>query len=134
MVVLGSLRVSILVHFTCLLALGTILLCYGLALSYKHVHFWPIPMISDCAVKPPEMFPFRLGLVTSALLIGLVNLSIYLAAVPKSLLALLFGVTASMCLAVVGVVNEKEAGKVHSGKISGQPHPLLLNYVSSCDN
>ncbi len=129
--VLGSLRASILIHITALLGLGTMLLCYTLALSFKHVKLWPIPMISDCAVESPEKFPFRLGMVTFALLMALGNLVVYLAAVPRSKLALVFGVTACMCLAVVGVVNEEEASKVHSSKYQSQPRPTfaLLYYT-----
>lgn len=97
------------------LGLGTILLCYGLAVHYKHVPVW-LPMISDCALKPPEKYPFRLGLVTTSLLVALEGLVIYLAAVPRSRAALGLSTAACLLLSVVGVVNSQEASKVHSGE------------------
>lgn len=120
-VVLGEIKAGFIVHFTTLFSLGTILLCYFLAVAYKHVPLW-LPMISDCAIKQPEMFPFRFGVVTSSLLLALGSLLIFVAAVPRSILALTFGVLGSLCLGVVGVVNEVEASKVHS---SEQPHLFL---------
>lgn len=116
MIVLGGVKVSFFVHFTVLLCLGTILSCYSLALAYGHVQLWPVPMISDCAVKPPEMFPFRLGIVSSALLMALQSVLIFLAGVPRSRAAMVLGVMGCLALAVVGVVNEQEATKVHSSK------------------
>lgn len=115
MIVLGRIKASTIVHFTALLGLGTISLCYVLAASLKHVKPW-LPMISDCAVLPPEEFPFRFGVLTTALLMAGESLIIYLAAVPKSKVALGLGVVASLCLGVVGVVNEEEASKLHSSK------------------
>lgn len=116
MIVLGGVKVGFVVHFSAILSLGTILSCYCLALAYGHVKLWPVPMISDCAVKPPEMFPFRLGIVTSALLMALQSVVIFLAGVPRSKIAMVLGVVGSLALAVVGVINEDEASKVHSGK------------------
>ena len=110
------------VHFTAGLGLGTILLCYVLAVAYGHVPAW-LPMISDCAVRAPEKFPFRFGLVTTSLLLALENVIVYLAAVPRSAIAMLLGLVASLCLGIVGVVNEDEASKVHSGETS--PSHLL---------
>ena len=123
MIVLGGIRVGYVVHFAGLLGIGTILSCYGLALHYGHVKLWPVPMISDCAVKPPEMFPFRLGIVTTAMLMALQSVIIFLAAVPRSKVALVLGVVANFALAVVGVVNEDEASRVHSS----EPQPALAS-------
>lgn len=116
MIVLGGVKVGYVVHSAALLGFGTILSCYFLALLRGHVCLWPVPMISDCAVLPPEMFLFRLGIVTTALLMALQNVIIFLAGVPRSKIAVVLGVSASLALAVVGVVNECEASKVHSSE------------------
>lgn len=116
MIVLGGVKVGYVIHFAALLDFGTILGCYFLALSNGHVSLWPVPMISDCAVLPPEMFLFRLGFVTMALLMALQSVIIFLAGVPRSKVAVVLGVLASLALAVVGVVNEREASKVHSSE------------------
>jgi len=72
-------------------------------------------MISDCAVTSPEKFLFRYGVLTASLLMGCESVVIYLAAVPRSKVALGLGVLASLCLGIVAVDNETEASKVHSG-------------------
>lgn len=122
---LGEIKASIVVHGAGFFGLGTILLCYALALGFHHVPLW-LPMISDCAVAPPEMFFFRFGLMSAAWLIALQNVVVYLAAVPRSLPALGLSLASSLCLGTVAVVNEKEASKVHSGKLVASPaHPYL---------
>jgi hypothetical protein len=120
--ILGEVRVGYVFHTGVLLAVGTLLACYTLALSFGHVRLWPVPMISDCAVLPPEMFPFRLGVVLSAVLMALQNVMVFIAGVPRSKVAVVFGVAASFGMAVVGVVNEKEASKVHSSKLHAHLH------------
>lgn len=126
--VLGQVKVSWLIHFNALLGLGTFLLCYSLAQIYGHVSLWPVPMISDCAVRSPEKFPFRLGIVTTALLMGLISVLIFLSSVSRSKIAVVLGVLGSLPLAVVGVVNEEEASKVHSGRpISAAAAPPPFN-------
>lgn len=116
MIVLGRIKTSFVVHATTILSLGSILLCYCLALYRGHVELWPVPMISDCGVLPPEKYPFRLGIITSALLMALCCVVIYVAGVPRSKPALVLGVTACLFLSVTGTINEKEASKVHSGE------------------
>ena len=118
MIVLGRLKASFIIHFASLFGLSNILLCYILAVLYKHVPLW-LPMISSCAVEPPEKYIFRLGLVTTSLLIALVNVMIFVAAVPRDKLALTLSVVSCLALSVVGVVNEKEVPILHSGKESG---------------
>ena len=114
MTTLGSLKASFVFHFTSTVGLCTVVLCYTLAVSFKHVKPW-LPMFSDCAVMSPEMFPFRFGVLTTAMLMGCESVVIFLAAAPRSRSALWLGVLASLCLGVVAVVNMKEAPKVHSG-------------------
>ena len=112
--VLGELKATVVIHLSAVFGIGTILLCYSIAVYKHHVPVW-LPMISDCAVAPPEMFPFRLGLLTAAWLMALQNVIVYLAGVPRSLLAAVLAEIGCLCLAVVSVVNENEAGRVHSG-------------------
>ena len=117
MAVLGRLPLNLLFHVGVLLPTTTILLCYTLAASLGHVPAW-LPMISDCAVFPPEKYPFRWGMVLSAALIGAQSVLVYGADKPysKSKVALVLGVLASLCLSVIGVVNEEEDNTVHSGE------------------
>ncbi len=123
MIVLGGVKVNLLVHLATIVGLGTIILCYCIALALGHVKLWPVPMISDCAVSPPEKYPFRLGIVTAAWLMALENVFIFLAGVPRSKIALGLGLVACLGLGVVGVVNEKEASKVHSSELSNLMSP-----------
>lgn len=117
MVVLGRVPVNVFIHFGVLVFLGTILLCYILAVSLHHVPAW-LPMISDCAVQAPEKYPFRWGFMVGSTLLGAESVIIYGADKPysKSKLALVMGVLASFGLSVVGVVNEDEDNLIHSSK------------------
>ena len=65
MVTSCSFPAPLLGYLSGVICIGTIVICYVLAASLKHVHPW-LPMISACAVYFPEMFVFRLGLVLSA--------------------------------------------------------------------
>jgi len=103
-----------------LLATTTILLCYTLAVSLGHVPAW-LPMISDCAVYPPEKYPFRIGMIISSCLIYLSALFFYFYIGFKSTTksawdkpAIVLAGIASTGLAVVGAVNEDEDMRVHS--------------------
>lgn len=119
MIVLGKISVNLFIHFGALVFLGTILLCYILAVSLHHVPAW-LPMISDCALLAPEKYPFRWGFMVGSALLGVQSLLIYGADKPysKSKLALFTGVVAAFCLSVVGVVNEEEDNIIHSGKLT----------------
>lgn len=118
MAVISSIPMVIVTHFGALETLGTVLLCYTLAVSLGHVPAW-LPMISDCAVQPPEKYPFRLGLVVSSMVLGLNTVVVYYSdrAFSKSKLCLILGTVASAGLSIVAVVNEKENNTVHSGTI-----------------
>lgn len=116
MATVGRLRASTVFHVKCVLGLSTIILCYILAVSFKHVRSAWLPMISDCAVLSPEKFFFRYGVLTAALLMICESVIIYLAAVPRSKVALVLGSLSALCLGVVAVDNEREAPSVHSGK------------------
>ena len=95
--------------------LSTIFVCYGIAVYLGHVPAW-LPMISDCAVLPPEKYLFRLGIVTGAILLAVNSNLIYHAdkSFSHSKLGLVLGTMAAVALATVGVVNEKENNSIHS--------------------
>ena len=115
--IIGKVPVNVFIHAAALEILVTILLCYTLAVSLGHVPVW-LPMISDCAVYPPEKYPFRWGFVVGATLMGVQNVLIFGADKPysKSKTSLVLGLLASFCLSVVGVVNEEEDNLIHSGE------------------
>lgn len=104
-------------HFGALETIGTVLLCYTIALSLGHVPAW-LPMISDCAVQSPERYPFRIGILVGALVLGFNTVVFYKAdrAFSNSKLCLFLGVVGAAGLGIVAVVNEKENNPVHSGK------------------
>ena len=114
MKVLGSIRLSTLIHVGNLGCLATILICYGLAVSLGHVKPW-LPMISDCAVYSPEKYPFRFGVALSSFLIGAHILMVHVAK-GYSKISLFIGLLASLSLGIISVVNEEENSKVHDGK------------------
>ena len=117
MAVLGTLQLSVLFHTGVLVIAGTILLCYVLAVSLRHVPVW-LPMISDCQVFPPEKYFSRWGILVGAALLGAQNVLIYGAnkSYSKSKASLVLGLVAAFCLSVVAVVNEAENNTIHSGK------------------
>ena len=95
--------------------LTTIFVCYGVAVYLGHVPAW-LPMISDCAVLPPEKYFFRLGMVTGAIFLAIDSKLIYHAdkSFTYSKTCLILGIIASIGLSIVGVVNEKENNTIHS--------------------
>ena len=117
--VLEKLPVNAVFHVGVVLPLGTIFLCYTVATSLDHVPVW-LPMISDCAVLPPEKYPFRWGIVLSAAIFAGQSVLLYGADRPysRSKVALFLGLLTSFCLSVVGVVNEAEDNTIHSSKNS----------------
>ncbi len=148
MQVLSKVSLAVFIHTAALVMLGTIFLCYGLAVGLGHVPAW-LPMISDCAVLSPEKYPFRLGFVVGAALIATQVVMTYNADRPysKSKTSLILGLVASLGLAIVGVVNEQECNPVHSGRLrllislnfgtvikrsSPPPPPQALLWCSLC--
>ena len=117
MEVLATLPLPLVIKFGTGLIAGTILLCYGLAVGLGHVQAW-LPMISDCAVEAPERYPFRMGFVVGAFVLGLEAVAVYNSdrVFSKNKLCLYSGCIASFGLGIVGVVNEKENNTVHSGE------------------
>lgn len=98
--------------------LSTIFVCYGTAVYLGHVPAW-LPMISDCAVLPPEKYFFRLGIVTGAIFLAIDSKLMYHAdkSFTYSKLGLILGTIAAIGLSVVGVVNEKENNGIHSSLV-----------------
>ena len=99
------------------IVLSTIFVCYGIAVSLGHVPAW-LPMISDCAVLPPEKYIFRLGIVIGSVFLAMDSILIYNAdkSYSHSKLSLLLGMVGVVGTSIVGVVNEKEDIGVHSSK------------------
>ena len=97
--------------------LSTIFVCYGIAVSLGHVPAW-LPMISDCAVLPPEKYIFRLGMVIGSVFLAMDSILIYNAdkSYSHSKLGMVLGIVAPAALSIVGVVNEEENNSVHSSK------------------
>jgi alpha-L-fucosidase len=92
-----------------------------LALSQGNVPAW-LPMISDCAIYPPESYIFRVGIILSAALLNLnsVMMLFYQHNVKPGGATCFDKVTLSLAslgcagLMVVGAVNEKENNTIHS--------------------
>ena len=112
--ILGSVRLSTLFHVGAVETLATILICYAVAVTHGHVKPW-LPMISDCAVYPPEKYPFRFGLALSSFFIGAQIVAVHLAK-GYSKVSLYLGLLASLGLGIVSVVNEDENNTVHGSK------------------
>lgn len=115
---LGSVRISTLIHAGAVETLATILCCYVVAVTQGHVQPW-LPMISDCAVYPPEKYPFRFGLGLSSFCIGVQTVAVNVVK-GYSKVSLVLGLLASISLGIVSVVNEEENDSVHSGELSKQ--------------
>lgn len=78
MEVLAIWSAKLIVHSAVIEMFVTIVGCYIIAASLGHVPVW-LPMISDCALKPPEKYIFRLGVVVGAFLISLQSVTVYYA-------------------------------------------------------
>ena len=134
--ILCTIKVPFFVHLAVGETLGTILLCYGIAVGYGHVPAW-LPMISDCAVEAPEKYPFRLGIIVGAALLGVEVLLVFFADknFSKNRFCLVVGILSSAGLGIVGAVNEVENNIIHSGQCifiarnisSSVPHDQTLN-------
>jgi len=110
-----------------LVLVHSILLCYFIAVSQGHVPIW-LPMISDCAVYPPESYFFRGGLISSAVLLNVVSVLMLcfkkcaqfrMSDPPETnygtfdTVAYAFATIATLGLITVGSVNEDEDLKIH---------------------
>ena len=104
--------------------LTTIFLCHGIAVYLSHVPAW-LPMISNCAVLPPETkYLFRLGIVTGSIFLAIESKLIYHAnqSFTYSKFGLILGMISAMGLSIVGVVNEENNGI----------HTMYCNHCYSC--
>jgi hypothetical protein len=115
MVVLGKIPAKWLVHFGALVLMGTIIVCYVIAVADGHVVPW-LPTISECGENPPEQYVFRYGIHTGALLLVVLAIYIYTADFPFSHDALNvgLGVISGLCLGVVAICASNENNTVHS--------------------
>ena len=118
MKILASWPATSFIHAGVIETLSTVLLCYALAVINGHVPAW-LPYISSCALYPPEKYVFRLGIVIGASFLAVQAVLIYYANRELRLAKVLFllAVVSSASLSVVGVVNSKEDGTVHTCKI-----------------
>jgi len=123
MEVLLEVKAKYLAYVSSILALVTIFTCYFLAVSQGNVPVW-LPMISDCAIEPPEEYIFRIGIILSAALLNL-NSLLMLFYQHNTKLAeggatcfdkFAFSLATLGCfgLMVVGAVNEVENNTIHS--------------------
>eukprot|EP00118_Oscarella_pearsei_P010306 m.62828 g.62828 ORF g.62828 m.62828 type:complete len:237 (+) comp35111_c0_seq2:80-790(+) len=111
----GSLPVQTITYITVVVTTTTVFLCYGLAVGLGHVPAW-LPMISDCAVEPPEKYPFRFGIISGATALFANVFLVYWAFPNFSLrkFSTAMGAIASIGLAIAAAVNEEENNTVHS--------------------
>lgn len=113
--IVDKISVPLVIHIAVLHILGTIFLCYGIAVCFGHVPSW-LPMISACAVNSPEKYPFRIGMIVGACLMQVEVLLAYHGnkGYSRSKFCLVTGTLASIGLGIVGAVNEEENNTVHS--------------------
>ena len=76
-----------------------------------------IPMISDCGIRKPERYIFRLGSISAAMVMGLACVGVYNSSAKyRSRLAMVLGVAGSAGLALLGSVNIVENWTLHTGE------------------
>lgn len=116
----ASFSVPILTYVTVGLTTSTILVSYVIAVSLHHEPAW-LPMISDCAIKAPEMYIFRYGMLVSASLLATNVLIVHAATkatYSRAHLTLTCGLLAAFGLGMLTAVNVHEFTAVHGGKCS----------------
>ena len=116
--VLGKLPGNLLIHFGTVVILGTIILCYVIAVTDGHVKAW-LPTISECGEHPPEQYFFRYGVLTGGLLLVVLALYIYTAdfSFSHNEVNLSMGVVAGLCLGIVAVCAANENNLVHTSQL-----------------
>ena len=95
-----------------------IVTCYILAVTYGHVPEL-LPYICECGALPPENYVYRMGMVTSAVLLILSCLLVYWADEDWAYAgyALLAGLSSVPGLTVASVLSYKEDINVHIRKL-----------------
>jgi len=121
--VLLQVKAKYLAYASSTIALVTIFVCYFFAVAQGHVPVW-LPMISDCAIYPPEEYIFRIGLILSAALLNLNSLLMLFyqhnvkltegGATTFDKVSFSFATLGCLGLMVVGAVNEVENNTIHS--------------------
>lgn len=114
MQIIGKASARLLIHLGAIEMVATILICYAVAVKEGHVKPW-LPTISACGEQPPEVFLFRYGIVTGAILLIVEAIALYGAGLSSKLIMVL-GTVASFCLGVVGVVSAREVPVVHTSE------------------
>ena len=114
MAILGKVSVKTLINIGVVETAAVILLCYGLAVSLGHQKPW-LPMISGCGDHPPEQYFFRWGIFVSSFVPMLQAVAMRTAG-RISKVTFTLGFVAGLCLSGVAVVQDNEAGTVHSSK------------------
>lgn len=124
---ISKLKAPVFFHLAVAETLGTILLCYGIAVASGHVPAW-LPMISDCAVLAPEKYPFRFGMILGATLLEVEILLVYFAdkGFSGDKACLVIGSIGTLGFGVVGAVNEEENNTIHSGLDASNTTQLIF--------
>ena len=114
MAVLGDVPMKKFIHFGAIVNSCTILVCYTIAVELGHVPAW-LPTISACGEHPPEQYIFRYGLLSGGLMLAALSLYIYMAdfSFSRSLVNVILGVTAGLCLGVIAICAANEDRNVH---------------------
>ena len=130
--VLGKLPGTLLIHFGTVVILGTIVLCYIIAVTDGHVKAW-LPTISECGEHPPEQYFFRYGVLTGGLLLVVLALYIYAAdfSFSRNEINLSMGVVAGVSLGVVAVCAANENNLVHTSQSRKPSRCTFVLYVPS---
>lgn len=142
----SKVKAATITKFAAITGIVTIVVCYVLAVREGHVPKW-LPMvralalprpraaschgllttaisrslqISDCAVYPPESYLFRVGIISSALMIFVTSVLFYFFLSSTTgrhrfddKVGVFLAGLATLGLALVGAINEDENGTVH---------------------
>ena len=116
---LCKLPVPLIYTITAIETLVTLLGCYAIAVACGHVRRPWLPMISDCGIKSPEKYLFRLGIMLGSILMSGEMVLVYYSGKPysKSKFSLVTATVGSFCLAVSAVISKKKCNRVHGGNL-----------------
>ncbi|XP_065198099.1 DNA damage-regulated autophagy modulator protein 1-like [Sycon ciliatum] len=136
----GSMSAKTITYFTVILTTTTILTSYVIAVSLHHEPAF-LPMISDCAIKSPEMYLFRYGMLVSASLLACNVLVIHAATKSTYSLAhasMTSGLLAAFGLGLLTAVNVHEFTPVHGAAavtffVCYEVFMLIISYNAQAD-
>jgi len=124
MAILGKVSVRALINVGVIETAAVILLCYGLAVGLGHRKPW-LPTISNCGDHPPEQYFFRWGIFVASL-VPMLQAVAMRAAGRISQVTFTLGFVAGLCLSGVAVVQDNEAGTIHTSKTY-----ILVKFVTN---